>query len=421
MNCKYEILMNVKQQYQKLIDRLFNVNLFDGIKLGLKNIEALHALLNFPANNFKTIHVAGTNGKGSVSTKIAKALEASGLKVGLYTSPHISCFRERIQINGEMISEYELVNHLDKLFTLRDLHKIPCTFFELATMLAFSYFEDSKVDIAIIETGLGGRLDATNIITPILSIITSISLDHTEVLGETIEKITKEKAGIIKRHVPVIIGPNVPFKLLESAAAEHNSPLVQVLGNFTHFEDENNALAKAALEYLNIPEQYILQGLKTKPICRMETFNYQGKTIVLDVAHNPDGLTRLFSGLKEIYPDKPLRIIFGLSQNKDLEACLKIIKNAGEHFHLCSARNGRGASVETLSSLFHADKTKISCHESVEDAICKALNYNDIIIICGTFFIMSDARCELKKIEPRDAQDMNEKTTTLGISSPFKI
>lgn len=421
MNCKYEILMNVKQQYQKLIDRLFNVNLFDGIKLGLKNIEALHALLNFPANNFKTIHVAGTNGKGSVSTKIAKALEASGLKVGLYTSPHISCFRERIQINGEMISEYELVNHLDKLFTLRDLHKIPCTFFELATMLTFSYFEDSKVDIAIIETGLGGRLDATNIINPILSIITSISLDHTEVLGETIEKITKEKAGIIKRHVPVIIGPNVPFKLLESAAAEHNSPLVQVLGNFTHFEDENNALAKAALEYLNIPEQYILQGLKTKPICRMETFNYQGKTIVLDVAHNPDGLTRLFSGLKEIYPDKPLRIIFGLSQNKDLEACLKIIKNAGEHFHLCSARNGRGASVEMLSSLFHADKTKISCHESVEDAICKALNYNDIIIICGTFFIMSDARCELKKIEPRDAQDMNEKTTTLGISSPFKI
>lgn len=410
------------EQYQKLIDRLFNVNLFDGIKLGLKNIEALHALLNFPANNFKTIHVAGSNGKGSVCTKIAKALETSGLKVGLYTSPHISCFRERIQINGKLIPEDDVVSHLDKLFALRDLHTIPCTFFELATMLAFSYFEDSKVDIAIIETGLGGRLDATNIITPILSIITSISLDHTEVLGETIEKITKEKAGIIKFQIPIIIGPNVPFKIVETVAAELKSPLYQVSGHFTHFEDENNAVAKKALENLNIPEQFILKGLKAKPVCRMETFDYRGKTIVLDVAHNPDGLTRLFSGLKEIYPGKSLRIIFGLSQNKDLQTCLSILQNAGEHFHLCSAKNGRGASVETLSSLFHADKTKISCHKSVEDAIRKALNYNDIVIICGTFFIMSDARCELKKIEPRDAQDMNEKTTTtLGISSPFKI
>jgi dihydrofolate synthase/folylpolyglutamate synthase len=395
-------------QYKELVQRLFNVNLFDGIKLGLNNILLLSKECDFPENDFKSIHVAGSNGKGSVSTKIAKGLELSGLKVGLYTSPHISCFRERIQINGQMISEDDVVNHLSKLFEIKDANKIPCTFFELTTMLAFSYFSISKVDVVVLETGLGGRLDATNIVKPILSIITSISLDHTEILGDTIEKIALEKAGIIKPYIPVIVGRRVP-SIVKTIARENNSPFTQVKENFDHFDDENSSIAKKALEYLKVPGEIITEALNTKPPCRLETIQYHGKIFILDVAHNPDGLLHLFSSIKAKYKNVPLRVIFGLSQNKDIDSCLSILKNEGEYFHLVSAKNGRGLRVEELTKRFLTDKPVFS-HETVADAINKSLEFNDITIICGTFFIMADARAALKKKEPRDEIDMNERT-----------
>lgn len=399
--------------YKNLIDKLFKVNLHSGMKLGLQNMLRLNELLDFPTNQFKTIHVAGSNGKGSVSTKVAKGLEEFGLKIGLYTSPHISTFCERIKINGEMIPEIEVENILTKLFEIAKEHQIPCTFFELTTMLALIFFAKSKVDIAVFETGLGGRLDATNIITPILSIITSISLDHTEILGNSIEEIALEKAGIIKPKIPVIIGPNVPFEIINTVALKNESSLFQVKGDFVNFEEENNAIAKKALEILNIPSDCIAKGLLVKPICRMEVIKFQGKTLILDVAHNPDGLNHLFAAIREKHPQNPLRLIFGLSENKDVTGCLEIIKANGSFFHLVSARNGRGLPVNALKSKFPDNQINIFSHSSVKNAIDEAIlqsNPSEIIVVCGTFFIMSDARVALLIDEPRDETDMNERT-----------
>jgi len=399
--------------YKNLIDKLFKVNLFSGMKLGLKNMLLLNDILNYPANQFKTIHVAGSNGKGSVSTKIAKGLEESGnFKVGLYTSPHISCFRERIKINGEMISEIDVEIILTQLFEITKEHQIPCTFFELTTLLAFIYFAKSKVDMAVIETGLGGRLDATNIITPILSVITSISLDHTEILGNTIKEITLEKAGIIKPKIPVIIGPKVPFDIIQAVALKNKSPLFQVKGNFVNFEDENNEIAKNALTLLNISNDSIAKGLLAKPICRMEIIEYLGKTVILDVAHNPDGLSHLIAAVREKYPQNPLRLIFGLSESKDISSCLEILIANGSYFHLVSARNGRGLPLSELKKKFPENQSNVFAHPSIQNAIDEACSKSDpseILLICGTFFIMSDARATLLIDEPIDAIDMNER------------
>ncbi len=394
--------------YETLINRLFNINLFNGMKLGLTNSLKLHASQNFPANHFKIIHVAGSNGKGSVSTKIAKGLELSGLKVGLYTSPHISSFRERIQINSEMINEDDITSILSELLKIRDVENIPATFFEIATMLALTYFAEKKVAIAVLEAGIGGRLDATNVVEPILSIITSISLDHTDILGDTLEKIALEKAGIIKPNIPVLIGPKVPLNVIAPVASSNNSPCTQIEGIFQSFDDENNAIAKKALEFLGVEESLIIKALQVKPPCRMETIEHAGKTIILDVAHNPDGLLRLFSEIKENYAARPIRIIFGLSQNKDIDGCLSIIKKSCDSFHLVQAPNGRGLPILELKNRLSTTKPHF-LHESIEDAINKALTFNDLIVVCGTFFIMSDIKRALNQKDPRDERDMNER------------
>jgi dihydrofolate synthase/folylpolyglutamate synthase len=196
--------------YEALVRQLFNVSRFSGMKLGLTNTEKLAALLGMPHTKFRSVHVTGTNGKGSVCTKIASGLQMAGLKVGLYTSPHISSFRERVSINGELISEQEVVLHLSRVMSLAQEHNIPATFFELTTLMAFCHFAQRNVEYAVVEVGIGGRLDATNIISPDLSVLTSIGLDHTDILGPTVEHITREKSGIIKQNAPAVIGPSVP-------------------------------------------------------------------------------------------------------------------------------------------------------------------------------------------------------------------
>ena len=213
--------------YQMLLEKLFQVNLHGGIKLNLNNMQCLQTFFQYPDRNFPSIHVAGTNGKGSVCLKMAKAFEHAGYRVGLYTSPHLSCFRERIQINGQMISEDATCHFLSSIFEALHSQDIPATFFEITTCLAFLYFAQEKVDMAVFETGLGGRLDATNVLIPCLSIITSIALDHTEILGQTCEEIAFEKAGIIKEGIPVVIGPHVP-SLVYTLAQERHSPCIQV-------------------------------------------------------------------------------------------------------------------------------------------------------------------------------------------------
>lgn len=306
--------------YSGLLQKLLAIN----GRGEIENVRKIQRLLGFPDRQFASVHVAGTNGKGSVCIKMAGALQAAGFKTGLYTSPHLDCYRERIRINGEMIPEQEVEKGLTFLFSLLEGENTPATFFEITTLLAFRYFAQEKVDIAVIETGLGGRLDATNVIHPVLSVITSISLDHTEFLGNTIEAIAQEKGGIIKERVPVVIGPHVPLDSIHPIAREKISPCHQVRGYFKTFEEENCAIARAALESLpfQLSQQAIEEGLKKQQPCRFEVI----EGAILDVAHNPDGISHLFDAIAHHYPDRPLRLLFGLSKSKDIEGCLKIIQ-----------------------------------------------------------------------------------------------
>ena len=196
-------------------------------KPGLNNTLELDKYFNFPHKNYRTIHIAGTNGKGSTSHSIAAILQSAGYKVGLYTSPHLVDFRERIRVNGKMISKQYVIDFVENNF--KNIEYIHPSFFELSMMMAFCYFKDMNVDVAIIEVGLGGRLDSTNIISPDLSIITNISKDHTQFLGDTLDKIAKEKAGIIKDNIPVIIGESgnqIVRNIFEETASSHNSKIL---------------------------------------------------------------------------------------------------------------------------------------------------------------------------------------------------
>jgi dihydrofolate synthase / folylpolyglutamate synthase len=415
-------MMSITMNYTSLISKLFTINKTGGIKFGLENSRRLSEALGFPEKKFISIHVAGTNGKGSVVTKIAKGLESSGSKVGLYTSPHISSFRERIRINGEMISENDVVELLSEIFAFTAKYRIPATFFELTTLLAFQYFSQKKVDYAVLETGLGGKLDATNICLPSLCVITSISLEHTDILGNTIEEIAREKAGIIKPNIPVILGPKAPYKFIAPIAKSLGAPCTQIEESFENFNVENNAIAKRALESLGVNKNAILEGIKVLPPCRLETFKPEDlpikpfpQAVILDVAHNPDGLEHLFSVIKEKYPNQSLRVVCGLSKNKDIPSCLQILKKNADHFHLVEASNGRGQSAEILSHLlkeYGVDPSRIFLQPSIEESVKVALNKaamnQQILIICGTFFIMSSTRAALGMKEPRDPIDLNE-------------
>lgn len=398
-------------EYKGLISQLFNANLYGGVKLGLKNVERLLHYFDHPEKRFKTIHVAGTNGKGSVTTKIAKGFEAARFRTGLFTSPHISSFRERVQINGALISEEEVCEWLSQIFSAQKKLHLSATFFELTTILAFCYFAQKKVDFAIIETGLGGRLDATNIIFPELSIITSISLDHTEILGETLEKITLEKAGIIKINKPVVIGPNVSRRLIEPIAKKHSSPLLAVSGTFKTYDEENSAIARKAMEVLGLDETAIHFGIQASPPCRQEKFLLSSTPVILDVAHNSDGLCRLFIGL-----DGPYKVIFGLSSSKDIQSCLPIVAKAAKELFLVEASNGRGFSKKTLQKALIElgfPEEKIFLCDCVSQAFTLAnTDSHEPIVVTGSFFIMAEARKALGVVEPCDFIDLNKRSSS---------
>ncbi len=263
-------------------------------------MQHLDALLGHPHKQFKSIHVAGTNGKGSVCTKIAAVLQNLGCKVGLYTSPHIWNYRERIRINNEMIPESTAAQILSRVFD-RSL-----SFFDVLTAMAFVYFAQEKVDYAVIEVGLGGRLDATNIITPILSIITSIGFDHTALLGNTLEAIAREKGGIIKPNVPLITG-TMPFF----------PTAIQVPPQPT-YELENRAIALRALQELGI---HSTRGLEVTPPCRFQQIG----PLLFDVAHNPPAFERLIESLQFHYPSRKFPFYLAFSKDKDWEKCVEII------------------------------------------------------------------------------------------------
>ncbi len=391
----------------------------------LDSVIDLNIHLNHPTHTYPSVHVAGSNGKGSVVTKISSALTKAGYRVGTFTSPHISSFRERITISGNPITEAQAVEGLNTLTRLCQQHEIEASFFELTTCLAFHHFATQEVDIAVVEAGLGGRLDATNILTPILSVITSISLEHTRILGDTREAIAQEKAGIIKYKTPVVVGPHADLPAVRNIAFENSCDYIVPEGPYASYDDENAAIAQEALYQLreidfHIPNGAISFGIKQKPPCRFELLSstqitdlapYTPKEVVLDVAHNPDGIAKLVHELKARFPKQQFQVVCGFSKGKDLQESLVLLSQLNPELHLVAAEHPRALDVNELASELPSN-SPARLHASIKEGIVTALkaatSHNAIVVICGSFFIMADARDALGLAQDRDPIDLNE-------------
>lgn len=380
----------------------------NAFKKDLDNIVHLSAFLGNPHNNFKTVHVAGTNGKGSTSHMLASILQEAGYKVGLYTSPHLKDFRERIKINGLEISEAEVVSFINSNRSYFEENKL--SFFEMTVGLAFNYFSQEKVDIAIIEVGLGGRLDSTNIITPEVSVITNIGLDHTEMLGNTLEKIAAEKAGIIKRNVPVVIGEfqeetyPVFRKMAKNLSSEihlASSTAIQLETDLKGAYQKNNSkTAYVAAQLLKtkgfeITENHIRNGLlsiisNTGLQGRWQQINESPK-VICDTAHNKEGLKYVVAQLENESFSK-LHIVLGFVSDKKLENVLPLFpKNATYYF--CKPGIPRGLDEKVLFLEALQFGLKGAAYPNVKEAYGAALNEaddTDLIFIGGSTFVVAD-------------------------------
>ncbi len=373
-------------------------------KADIGNIVEASKILKNPHLNLKSIHVAGTNGKGSTSHMLSSILQEAGYKVGLYTSPHLKDFRERIKINGKMISENSVINFLNEYKTT--FEKINMSFFEMTVAMSFYYFHEEKVDIAIIECGLGGRLDSTNIINPELSVITNIGLDHTSLLGNTLEKIATEKAGIIKKNTPVIIGREQEEvqSIFEKKSVNEDSQLI-FAENFSYASDlkgnyqkENINTAVTTINHLkgfNISEENIITGLNkvvenTQLLGRWQILSELPLTIC-DTAHNVDGITEVVKQINNIDYGK-LHIVIGMVNDKNINNVLSLLpKNAKYYF--CKAKIPRALDEEKLQILGERAGISGMTFPSVETAFKQARENakdNDLIYVGGSTFVVAE-------------------------------
>ncbi|MBL0273482.1 MAG: bifunctional folylpolyglutamate synthase/dihydrofolate synthase [Chitinophagaceae bacterium] len=424
--------------YQQTIDYLFSrLPMFSRIgaaayKADLLNTIRLCKALDNPQHNFKSIHIAGTNGKGSVSHMLAAILQTAGYKTGLYTSPHLKDFRERIKINGEMIPEDFVISFTKKIMPL--IEEIEPSFFEITVAMAFDYFADQKIDIAVIETGLGGRLDSTNIITPELSIITNIGLDHMNLLGDSLEKIALEKAGIIKEGVPVIIGEVLPETevVFKPVALERNAALT--IASHTrqvrdwHWEKHELIVEVAddhhpdhKIYHLDLPgiyqtknlltvleccsklqeqgwvmdEKIIQQGLKkTKKLTglhgRWEIIHTSPK-VILDVAHNADGIRQLVLQ-SEVTEHNQLHIVLGMVKDKEIETVLALLPS-NARYYFTKAQIPRALPETELKEKAALLNLKGDSFPEVNKALHNAMQQahpDDLIIVCGSIFLVGE-------------------------------
>jgi dihydrofolate synthase / folylpolyglutamate synthase len=397
--------------YQECIERLFERTASTKMHYDLHLMQALDHYLDAPSTRFPCIHVAGSNGKGSVATKIAHALMLSGYRVGLYTSPHLYTFRERILCNEEPIPEESVTQLLEPIFRAEKALNVALSFFELTTLLCFSYFR-SHVDIAVIETGLGGRLDATNIIKPLSTIITSISREHSHILGDELERIAAEKAGIIKPKTPLILGPNARFRSIEKRAAELQAPLYFSTKTSSFFDEENSGVAEVALRHLpfSLSEEAIKEGCMRRPACRFE----QCGDTIFDVAHNPDAFVHLLQALNTFFPKRRLHFVVGFSADKDYKSCLELIASVAEHIHLVEANSHRAAKLSLLAALMEQIKKPYTLHLSVKEGVGQArvcaLQSGALLVVAGSFYLMADAKEAHSSYPTRDTLPLSDVT-----------
>ena len=399
--------MDYKQTVNWLFDQLpvYQVDGFFKYKVDLKPIIRVCNHLDNPQNNFKSIHVAGTNGKGSSSHMLSSILQESGLKVGLYTSPHLVDFRERIKLNGNLIdkdfvSDFVTIN-------IEFFKKNKISFFEMTVAMAFDYFAKSNVDVAIIETGLGGRLDSTNILNPLVSLITNIGLDHKEFLGNSLKDIANEKAGIIKKDIPIVISEfqKETYPVFENKAytiktdiflADNQKKFKTDLSG--DFQNKNiNGVVKviSLLKGFNITNKDIENGLlnikkNTGLLGRFQILNDLPK-VICDVGHNLEAFQVIKDHINSLKYDK-LKLVLGFVKGKDFKKIIDILpKNANYFF--CTPKIERGLSIKSLASYGSDNKLKYSLHDTVMDAYNSALSSssdNDLIFIGGSNFTVSE-------------------------------
>ena len=378
-----------------------------GYKEGLDNTLALDEHFGHPHQQYKTIHVAGTNGKGSCSHTIAAILQATGMKVGLYTSPHLVDFRERIKINGQCVSKEYVIDFVEQERAFFEpLHP---SFFEITTAMAFKYFADEKVDIAVIEVGLGGRLDCTNIITPILSIITNISFDHTQFLGDTLSKIAAEKAGIIKRGVPVVIGETVPEtkEVFLEKASQMEAPILfaedfdiskyqdydfQLKGSY---QEKNRRTILCAAHQLELPEEAIRQGMLE--VC--QTTGLMGRwqqlqstpTVICDTGHNVGGWEYLSEQIR-MQSCRQCRIVFGMVDDKEIDKVMAMLPKDAVYYWT-QAETKRAVDVSQVKALGDSLSLQGTSYPDVLTAYHAALNEaaaDDFIFVGGSSYVVAD-------------------------------
>lgn len=380
-------------------------------KPDLNNTIALLEVVNEPQKAFKSIHVAGTNGKGSTSHMLASILQEAGYKTGLYTSPHLKDFRERIRVNGKMISKQEVIRFTQK--HKYQFKKIQPSFFEVTVAMAFDYFRKKKVDIAIIETGLGGRLDSTNVIVPELSIITNIGFDHMQFLGNTLPKIASEKAGIIKKNIPVIIGEwqRETHNVFKGKAGKENALLVfaskqirkknydcALKGSFQKKNIQTVLVATGQLRNSGwvISEKHIRAGLKnviknTGLQGRWQTLRKNPK-VICDIGHNTDGIREIMQQLKQEKFGQ-LHVVIGTVNDKDVDAMLQQFpKNALYYF--TQAKIPRALAAEELmrkAMAYHLNGVHYNSVKKALNAALKSANKKDLILVCGSAFVVAEA------------------------------
>lgn len=406
----------------------------DAYKPGLERIAAFCGDIGNPQRNFYTIHVAGTNGKGSVSHMLASILREAGYRTGLFTSPHLVDFRERIRVDGEMIPKQKVVNFVDK--HREKMQQLDLSFFEMTAAMAFDYFDQSDVEVAVIETGLGGRLDATNIITPLLSVVTNVAMEHTEYLGDTIEKIASEKAGIIKKSIPVVVGQRSESynHIFESRAAELRSRVIYaedefLLHGIEHFDNENQHFsvertrdsrtfeldidllgdyqrhniitACAAADYLaeltplTISRRAFREGLartaaNTSLMGRWQVIASEPYT-VCDTGHNADGIRYVAAQLEALDTDR-IFAVMGFAKDKDLEAILRLLPKK-IHYIFTRASVERARCVEDIAAVATTLGLDFECASTVGEAIARARSLalaTDTIFIGGSNFVIAE-------------------------------
>ena len=354
-----------------------------GHRSSLERMRKLDASFGSPSKAFSVIHVAGTNGKGSVCAKVAFFLEQLGYKTGRYLSPHIYTFQERISINGIQISKKTFFFFLKKI--LKRTQQI--NFFEVFTLIAFLYFQQEQVDFAVIETGIGGALDATNIVFPDLSLITSISYDHKTILGDSLEKIAKNKAGIIKLGVPVVLGFTAAVLPVFQKIFQEKS-FFYVLPPFSDWEEENEAIAKKAIHIL-FPKASLLEASIKLP-CRFEVVSMKGHPVVFDIAHNPDSLEKLFFKLRKTFLYRPFFVIFGVARDKDVSCMTRLVKKeAASIYPFAIKGQTRLLSKKELFDFFSVSS------KAFKDFLFQATAVQGVLVVTGSSYIMKEAKKQL--------------------------